>query len=220
MAMALAVVVPSHVAAQSGSAGSTQGTDDLRRRIEELERAMKAQIEALRLQLAQQEAELARLRPTAATPPASPGAPTAAQTSGRGVISAPDAQETFNREQESVARVDNVPIDPALTGFFQIPNTPARLKIDGYAKLDTIIDARPAGNQDSFNVGSIPINLSGPERVTNTNVHARQTRVNLDFRSPTSLNSEFRAFPKSISSAAAARSIHGCGISTASWQTS
>ena len=52
MAMALAVVVPSHVAAQSGSAGSTQGTDDLRRRIEELERAMKAQIEALRLQLA------------------------------------------------------------------------------------------------------------------------------------------------------------------------
>ena len=110
------------------------------------------------------------------------------------MVSASATQETFNRERETAARVDNVPIDPALVGFFAIPNTPARLKVDGYAKLDTIIDARPSGNPDVFNVGSIPINLPGPQRVANTNIHGRQTRVQLDFRSPTDLGAEFRAF--------------------------
>ena len=134
---------------------------------------------------------MARLR---LAPPAAAGAPAAAQTSDRAVIDVTVVQEAFNREGESVARVDNVPIDPALVGFFPIPDTPARMKIDGYAKLDTIFDTRPAGNPDEFNVGTIPINLSGPERVANTNIHARQTTVQLDFRTPTSAKTEFRAF--------------------------
>jgi len=104
------------------------------------------------------------------------------------------AQETFSREDESVARVDNAPIDPALTGFVPIPNTPARFKIDGYAKLDTIFDTHPAGNPDVFNVGTIPIGLSRPELVANVNIHIRQTRLQLDLHSPTNLQAEFRAF--------------------------
>jgi len=194
MGIALAVVVPSNAAAQTASTGASQSVDDLKRQLEDLERTTKAQIEALRAQFAKQEAELARLRITPPAAPAAPGTPAPPQTSDRAVVSATATQETFNRDRETAARVDNVPIDPALIGFFGIPNTPARLKIDGYAKLDTIIDARPAGNPDQFNVGGIPIGLAGPERIANTNIHARQTRVQLDFRSPTGTDSEFRAF--------------------------
>ena len=189
--LALVVLVPSNVVAQTGT---SQSVEDLRRRLEELERTTTAQIEALRAQVAQQGAELARLRPMSPASPAAPGTPPPPQASDRAVVTATATQDTFNREGESVARVDNVPIDPALVGFFSIPNTPARMKVDGYAKLDTIIDTRPAGNPDQFNVGSIPINLPGPQRITNTNIHARQTRVQLDFRTPTGVGSEFRAF--------------------------
>jgi hypothetical protein len=191
LGLALVALTPSATAAQSATPAAPQSIDDLKRRIEELERVTKAQIDALRAQVAQQEADLARLR---TAPPAAPDAGPPQQISDRTVVSATASQETFNRDRETAARVDNVPIDPAMIGFFAIPNTPARLKVDGYAKLDTIFDMRPAGNADQFNVGGIPINLPEAQRVANTNIHARQTRVQLDFRSPTGTTSEFRAF--------------------------
>ena len=183
LGLALAALTP------SGAAAQTVGY--LTRRLDELERATKAQIDALRTQVTQQEAELARLR---AAPPTAPDAQTPQPSSDRAVVSATASQDTFNRDRETAARVDNVPIDPAMIGFFGIPNTPARLKVDGYAKLDAIFDPHPTGNADQFNVGSIPIDLAEPERVANTNIHARQTRVQLDFRSPSALGSDFRAF--------------------------
>jgi len=189
--LTLIIVAPSTVGAQTAGTAPAQSVEDLRRRLEEFERATRAQIEALRTQIAQQEAELGRLR---AAPPAAPDAQAPLQTSDRAVVSASATQETFSRERETAARVDNVPIDPAMIGFFGIPNTPARLKVDGYAKLDAIFDPRPAGNADQFNVGGIPIDLAEAERVANTNIHARQTRVQLDFRSPSALGSDFRAF--------------------------
>ncbi|HUR36064.1 MAG TPA: DcaP family trimeric outer membrane transporter, partial [Vicinamibacterales bacterium] len=192
MGALLTLGVPSPAAARQGEAAAPQSTDDLRRRIDDLERLTKGQIDALRAQLAVQEAELARLRAAASAPP--PAAPTAAPASDRAVVSASATQETFSRDRETAARVDNIPIDPAMTGFFGIPNTPARLKVDGYAKLDAIFDPHPAGNSDQFNVGSIPIGLTDAERVANTNIHVRQTRVQLDFRSPSALGSDLRAF--------------------------
>jgi hypothetical protein len=192
--LALALLLPRVVAAQSATAGSAQSAEDLKRRLDDFERATRAQIDALRAQIAQQDSELARLRAASTAPAAAPAAPAPAPVTERAVVSATASQETFNRDRESAARVDNVPIDPKLVGFFSIPNTPARMKVDGYAKLDTIFDARPAGNPDQFNVGGIPINLAGPERISNTNIHARQTRMQLDFRSPTGTSSEFRAF--------------------------
>ena len=193
IAVTIVVMAPSRAAAQS-SAPSPQSIEELRRQLADLERLTKAQIDALRAKLAQQEAELERLRRLSTAPAAPPVAPAPQPTSDRAVVSATATQETFSRERETAARVDNVPIDPAMIGFFGIPNTPARLKVDGYAKLDAIFDPRPAGNADSFNVGTIPIGLAGPEKVSNTNIHARQTRVQLDFRSPSALGADFRAF--------------------------
>jgi hypothetical protein len=190
----IAVTIAAPSAAQSLDPAAAQSLDDLKRQLDAFERATRVQIDALRAQVALQEAELARLRSAApAASAAAPGA-AAAPPSGRGVVSATATQETFSRERETVARIDNVPIDPAMIGFFGIPNTPARLKVDGYAKLDAIFDPRPAGNPDQFNVGGLPIDLPEGEQVANTNIHARQTRVQLDFRSPSALGPDFRAF--------------------------
>jgi hypothetical protein len=75
MAMTLAAMAPLNVAAQSGTPTAPQSVEDLRRRLEELERTMKAEIEVLRAQFSQQEAELARLRLASPTSPAAPGVP-------------------------------------------------------------------------------------------------------------------------------------------------
>jgi hypothetical protein len=156
---------------------------ELRQRLDEIERTMQAQVAALRQQIADLEAGS----------PATQNPNTAAGPSPL-AISASAQLDTFGRDRESVARVNNQPLDPALQGFLGIPGTPARLKIDGYAKLDTIIDTKPAGNTDQFVPSSIPVGLTDAERVASTTMHVRQTRLNLDFRSPTDLNADFRAY--------------------------
>jgi hypothetical protein len=90
--------------------------------------------------------------------------------------------------------VNNAPTDPSFQGFVAIPGTPARVKVDGYAKLDTIIDSKPAGNTDRFIPSTIPVGLTDAQRSPSTTMHVRQTRLNLDFRSPTELGVDFRTF--------------------------
>ena len=46
-------------------------------------------------------------------------------------------------------------------GSWRFPGTPARVKLDGYAKLDAIVDSKPAGNPDQFVPGTIPVGLTG-----------------------------------------------------------
>src|SRR5262245_65691390 len=63
-------------------------------------------------------------------------------------ISGVAKQETVSRDRETVARIDNQPLDPKLVGFFNIPGTKAKVKIDGYAKLDVTRDTTPAAAHD------------------------------------------------------------------------
>lgn len=148
---------------------------DLKRQLEDLERRMASEIAAVRQQIGDLEAA-GRSGPAAA--PALPQPPA----------------ETFARDAETVARVDNRPLDPAMQGFIAIPGTPARVKVDGYAKLDTNIDSKPAGNPDRFVPSTIPIGLSNAQQTVSSTMHVRQTRINVDFRSPTELGSDFRTF--------------------------
>jgi hypothetical protein len=152
--------------------------DDLKRQLTDLERATAAQIAGLRQQISAIESAV----PAGAAPAVQPGAAVDLQA------------ETFARDRETVARVDNAPLDPAHLGFVAIPGTQARVKIDGYAKLDTIVDTRPGGNPDRFIPSTIPVGLSDAQQTPSTTLHIRQTRLNLDFRSPTSLGSELRTF--------------------------
>ena len=177
---------------------------ELRQRLDEIERTMQAQVAALRQQIADLEGDAAaqaRARRDRRPPPLS---------------ARRRRKTTFSRDRESVARVNNQPLDPALQGFLSIPGTPARLKFDGYAKLDTIIDAKPAGNTDQFVPSSIPIGLTDAQRVAST-THARAAdAAESRLPQPDRIRRRFPdATRRSTSSAPAARSTRGCGTSTA-----
>src|SRR6201988_2446990 len=126
------VALPRDTSAQVPDQGSTARVADLERKLEDLERTLTVEISAVGQQLSELKTQS---RPA---PAPAAAAPSSAQ--------APAAEETFARDRETVARVDNRPLDPALQGFIPIPGTPARVKVDGYAKLDTNIDSKPAGN--------------------------------------------------------------------------
>lgn len=179
-ALSCVLVSPDAARGQPAAPAQSRALDDLKEQLADLERATAAQIAAIRQQIAALESQRS---PTSIAP--------AAAASAAVSVSQP---ETFSRDRESVARVDNVPIDPALQGFVAIPGTPARVKIDGYAKLDTIVDTKPAGNPDRFVPSTIPVGLSEAQQTPSTNLHVRQTRLNLDFRSPTELGVDFRTF--------------------------
>jgi hypothetical protein len=95
-------------------------------------------------------------------------------------------RETTRRDAETVARVDNVPIDPSRKGYIPIPGTKSSFKIGGYLKMDAIVDPRLAGNPDQFLTSSIPVNVPSGANTSSFNLHGRQTRFNVDFRRPSS----------------------------------
>jgi hypothetical protein len=87
---------------------------------------------------------------------------------------------THKKGQAPGASQDTV--DPPLT----IRWKEARLQFGGYVKLDAMYDVDPVGNADSFATNSIPV-AGDPdaELGSSTNLSARQTRLDVDFRSDT-----------------------------------
>jgi DcaP outer membrane protein len=75
-------------------------------------------------------------------------------------------------------------------GWWEIPKTTVRMKIGGYVKFDLIHDFNPIGSPDYFDVSTIPTDGSKGET---THMHAKETRVFLDFRSPSKVG-ELRAY--------------------------
>jgi hypothetical protein len=110
----------------------------------------------------------------------------------------------------------------SLPHSFLIPGTQDSLKIGGFAKVDFIQDFNSIGNTDFFDTTTIP--TSGPQR-ENTRLHARQTRLNLDYRHPSELGTA-QAFVEGdfFGSANAFRLRHGYGklgplIAGQTWST-
>ncbi|MGE0126612.1 MAG: hypothetical protein AB7U82_00795 [Blastocatellales bacterium] len=196
---ALSLLATMAVFAQSADAQpSTQSIEELRRRLVEMEK----EVQALRQSVTQLEEQQKRATQQASQPSSSQTASTQATgTAGAQGSSRPQRPitelaklEAVNRDRETVARIDNQPLDPKLIGFFPIPETRSRLKIDGYAKLDWIFDPRPDGNPDQFITTTIPVNLTPSQRVVNSNVIFRESRINLDFRTPLREGREFRFY--------------------------
>ena len=67
-------------------------------------------------------------------------------------------------------------------GSFLLPGTEVSVRVGGYLKVDVIHDFDAIGSEDSFNPVTIPTDRSEGE---NTQIHARQTRLNLDVRAST-----------------------------------
>src|SRR5262245_45763128 len=171
---------------------SEQDIEELSRKLVELEKevqSIRQSIKRLEVEQKRKQLEERQKRETRQEPQPSstqPAVAAGAQGPGRRQrpISGVAKQETVSRDRETVARIDNQPLDPEMVGFFHIPGTQAKLKIDGYAKLDVIMDPRPAGDPDEFITTTIPVNLTPSQKVVNSNVIFRESRINLDFRSP------------------------------------
>jgi len=177
LALGAQLGLPHDASAQPPADPAAPKIAELKLRLEDLERRLGQEIAEVRQEIADLEGPAQRAAATNPQPAA------AAQT-----------PETFARDGETVARVNNRPLDPALQGFMAIPGTPARVKVDGYAKLDAIVDSKPAGNTDRFVPSTIPVGLTDAQQTASSTLHVRQTRINVDFRSPTELGSDFRTF--------------------------
>ena len=67
-------------------------------------------------------------------------------------------------------------------GSYLLPGTQVSVRVGGYLKVDVIHDFDAIGSEDSFDPRTIPTDGSEGE---NTQIHSRQTRLNLDVRTPT-----------------------------------
>ncbi|KRG70221.1 porin [Pseudoxanthomonas dokdonensis] len=193
--------------AQSGS--DTASASELRAEIT----AMRQQLDALERRLQALEAPGAQGRAIAPvnSPPAAPASVAdGAQTEPAGVVasaavSPPDTQSMMSvpgveasvlAPRESVSdpslaasRPDSqaAPTDAELKGFMPIPGTETRFRIGGYAKLDAMYDPHAVGNDDNFVTSLIPLDDTPGTDAANFNLHAKQTRFNLEARRPTPL---------------------------------
>jgi len=191
------VLVPVRTLAQSQDAG--KDNEDLRKLVGE----MQAQMKQMQAEIDQLRANKAETPPTQpATPPAIPSVkqegtieaeqPPMESTPSEYVGEATTDYQEFNEDTVATPRFDNVPLDPNYNGFFKLPGTQSILKIGGFFKSDFIYDLKPAGNPDLFIPSSFPIpQVSG---INNANVSIRATRLNLDFRIPSSTLGEVRFY--------------------------
>ena len=106
----------------------------------------------------------------------------------------PRERQSSDGNEEAQARVDNIPLDPAMAGFFSLPGTNWRMRIGGYAKTDAMYDTRPAGLPDLFVTSSIPTGDPPAGEGSSYNMHVRQTRLSLDVRRPSQLGGDLRVY--------------------------
>jgi hypothetical protein len=129
-------------------------------------------------------ATLFLLVPAAAAQTAPPaGAPSAPATPA----GAPAAGTGEDAPQTPTGKPEQGPETPAQDGFKMGAYT---FKPGGRVKLDVIRDFKPIGSEDSFDPRTIPFDGSSG---TNSNVHAKETRLNLDIRGMAD-NRELRMF--------------------------
>jgi uncharacterized small protein (DUF1192 family) len=196
LAWAPLMLFPNGLFAQSNgsNATDTSSVQELRTQLE----LLREQVNRLQAQLAQLDA--ARPSGTDSTPGAATlqdgtiqtaQAPAEGQTSKQ-VGEATATYKQFSEDTVAAARFNNVPLDPKYHGYFRLPGTQTILKIGGYFKTDFIYDLKPAGNTDSFIPSSIPIPTA--VGVNNATVSIRPTRLNLDFRIPTTKVGDVRFY--------------------------
>ena len=134
--------------------------------------------------------------------PAVPGVPPAAHP---GADLKPEAQppddladdttqipyrDTVKEEDLSAPRPGNAPLDPSYQGFMQLFGTKTWVKLGGYAKVDAIIDSTKVGNPNMFITSKIPVEGEADYgKDEHFAMHAKQTRLNLELRSPTPIGS-------------------------------
>ena len=99
-------------------------------------------------------------------------------------------QETVKEDELAAPRLGNAPLDPTYQGFMQLMGTKTWVRLGGYAKLDTIVDSTKVGNPNFFVTGKIPVeDEANHGKDSQFAMHAKQTRLSLELRSPTDFGS-------------------------------
>ena len=186
----LAVFIPAYAAGQTGA----ETEQELRQEL----RDVQAQLQKIQSRLD----DLESSNPTGTAPTQTASSPTqgtiqSSQPLPQGTTSPQVGDQTatyrtFSEDPQAAPRYDNVPLDPKYHGFFRLPGTQTILKIGGYFKTDFIYDFKPAGNGEAFVPASIPI--PHVATVNNATVSVRPTRMNLDFRIPSTRIGEVRFY--------------------------
>lgn len=97
-------------------------------------------------------------------------------------------RSTMQEDQATAPRPGNAVVDSDLRSFGRLPGTTLWFKLGGYAKVDGMFDYSIAGNPNEFITASIPVNEDGRAYgARQFNLHAKQSRVNFDLRSPTKI---------------------------------
>jgi hypothetical protein len=92
-------------------------------------------------------------------------------------------RDVFSENRNAAPRIDNVPLDPEMVGFFRLGESPTLMRLGGYAKLDVIHDFKLPGDPDAFITSTLP--LQPVPAANSTNLHIRQSRFNVEIRRPT-----------------------------------
>lgn len=134
------------------------------------------EIAALKAQLKAVTDRLAAIEKQQTAAPAPAAAPAAVKTAA-----ADPAKKTVPGEGEPV-------VGGSLPGSFKLPGTNTSVKFGGYAKLDAIADVGQAYGAQFANFAAIPLDNSAQHKQDGQfNMHARQSRLNMETRTPTEL---------------------------------
>lgn len=141
-----------------------------------------AEIAALKAQL---QSLSARLEALEKAPPvvvqAAPAPRATASTPAPATTSAPASATAVAGEGQPV-------VGGSMPGSFKMPGTNTSIKFGGYAKLDAISDVNHAYGAQYANFSGIPLDGSGADKQDGQfNAHARQSRINMETRTPTSM---------------------------------
>ncbi len=160
--------------------------------------ALKAQLQALSARLEALEKATPKTAPVASAPVYAAPAPSSASAQApsvqqRSTPSSP-AVTTGATPTTTVAGEGQPVVGGSMPGSFKLPGTNTSIKFGGYAKLDAISDLNHAYGAQYANFSAIPLDGSASDQQDGQfNAHARQSRINLETRTPTAIG-EMKTF--------------------------
>ena len=156
----------------------------LRRTVEQLQKTVQ--------ELQQRITELEKDKGAPAAPQQQAPEAAAAAVPDKGLV--PD-YNTVSDQQAAAPRPDNVPLDPELKGFVPIPGTVSMFKLGGSARVDAIYDTDDNGNPNWFIPSGMPVEgQPGYESGGRSALHAKGTRMSLEFRRPMTTGDRLRIY--------------------------
>jgi hypothetical protein len=177
---------------------------DYDEKIEELEKALEeikasiregedvgSRIEALEAELAKLKEEIAAGEPSEEESKDQVAAEPEDQLPPAGVQGAPNPMQD---DKKYLTGQDL--LDESFPNSWAIPGTKSRLAIGGYAKLDFIQDLDYVGDRFEFELATIPVEGTPEAELDGrTTAHAKETRLNFDFRSQAHNKRRNKDFP-------------------------